>query len=127
MTIFKSFKKMLAIASSIALTSIAILPTEARADALLDGRIYAGEVAWITLRDMTPGRRFNVYGTCDSDCSDMDFRLYDGNDNLIDSDLLYDDFPIVSATPRWEGNFYLKVSIPSCSTFYCNYDIYIDD
>lgn len=119
-------KKTIAVLTSAALTAVAI-PTEARADAVLRGNLYRGRVGWITLNDMASNQTFRIVGTCDYDCSDMDFHLYDGNYNLVDRDILSDDTPIVSARPRWQGDFYLKVSIPRCSTSYCNYRVYVDD
>jgi len=119
-------KKAMATVISAAI-ALLVMPTQAHADAVLSGTLYRGEAGWITLNDMESGKLFRVLGTCDYDCSDMDFRLYDGNRNLVAWDTLYDDTPIVQATPRWQGDFYLKVSLPSCSTSFCNYDVYIDD
>ncbi len=66
-------------------------------------------------------RDYVFTGACDNDCSDIDFWLYDNNDNLIDSDLATDDAPVVRVTPARNGTFRLKVRMHSCSTSPCYY------
>ncbi len=58
-------------------------------------RCWADEMTWITV---------------DGDgSSDLDLYLYDENGNLIDSDLGYSDYGVVSVNPRWTGTFYIEV------------------
>lgn len=66
-------------------------------------------------------RDYVLTGACDNDCSDIDFWLYDNNDNLIDSDTSTDDIPVVRVTPARNGTFRLKVRMHSCSTDPCYY------
>lgn len=55
----------------------------------------------------------NIYGTCDSDCYDLDLFLYDTAGNLVASDTLLDSYPIVTAP--YTGNFSVTVTMPNCS------------
>ena len=68
-------------------------------------------------------REYAIVGACDNDCSDMDFWLYDENDNLIDSDTSTDDVPVVRVTPRWSGQFRIRVKMYACSVEPCFYGI----
>ena len=72
---------------------------------------------------LTSGRSYKLVGVCDNDCTDLDIRLFDQNNNLIDEDTLTDDKPVVSVTPRWTGPFRMEVVMASCSTQPCFYQI----
>lgn len=74
----------------------------------------------VTLR---AGVDYNFVGVCDQDCSDLDLWLYNEDGRLIDSDVAYDDIPVVGVTPRWTGRFRVKVSMESCRTGYCYYGV----
>lgn len=69
------------------------------------------------------GMEYQIVGACDEDCTDLDFTLYDGNGNEIDSDLLEDDYPIVSVTVSRSGAFRVRVSMAACSAEPCRYGI----
>ncbi|HEX8386634.1 MAG TPA: hypothetical protein VF576_10640 [Rubricoccaceae bacterium] len=73
--------------------------------------------------NLTGDRNYAVVGACDSDCSDMDFWLYDENENLIDSDTGTDDVPVVRVTPSWTGQFTVRVKMYACSANPCYYGI----
>lgn len=66
---------------------------------------------------------YALVGACDVDCSDMDFWLYDENANLIDSDTSTDSVPVVRVTPRWSGQFTIRVKMYECSSEPCFYGI----
>ena len=68
-------------------------------------------------------RPYAIVGACDNDCQDMDFWLYDENDNLIDSDTGTDDVPVVRVTPQWSGQFSIRVRMYACSANPCYYGI----
>jgi hypothetical protein len=40
---------------------------------------------------------------------DVDIRVYDENNNLVASDILNDNHPVCTWTPKWKGKFYVKV------------------
>ncbi|MEA5581952.1 hypothetical protein VB620_11440 [Nodularia harveyana UHCC-0300] len=77
--------------------------------------------------DITLNLRGNVsyaiVGACDSDCRDIDLKVYDDNGNLISSDLQRDDTPLVRFTPRWNARFTIRVIMPNCSNAPCRYGI----
>ena len=70
---------------------------------------------------LVSNRNYVFSGACDNDCSDIDFWLYDNNNNLIDSDTATDDAPVVRVTPARNGTFRLKVRMHACSTSPCYY------
>ena len=73
--------------------------------------------------ELREGNTYKIVGVSDQDCRDLDLRLYDQNGYLIDSDLEFDEYPLVSVTPRRSGPFELEVRMPSCSAAYCYYGI----
>ena len=82
------------------------------------GSINEGEERNYTF-SLTRGRDYLLAGACDNDCSDIDFWLYDNNDNLIDSDTATDDIPQVRVTPARNGTFRLRIRMHACSTDPC--------
>ena len=77
-----------------------------------------GESGWYTLT-LRAGWEYELIGACDEDCSDVDLRIYDENSNLIDSDELPDDYPIVEVAPRWTGEFDVRLKMYSCDAEPC--------
>ena len=77
---------------------------------------------YLTL-ELDSNEDYLITAVCDSDCYDIDLKLYDDNDNLIDEDTKRDDFPIVSVTPRRTAEFTIQVSIYSCTEPYCYYGV----
>ncbi len=73
-----------------------------------------------TLR-LEAGRSYRVLGTCDHDCADLDFRLYDEHGRLVDSDIGPDDVPVVSVTPQWTAHYRLEVTPAACSMRLCGW------
>ena len=86
------------------------------------GRLRIPTTCSFSIRLRT-GREYALVGACDNDCSDVDFWLYDDNDNLVDSDTSTDDIPIVRVTPRWSGSFEIRVRMYACSVEPCAYGI----
>jgi hypothetical protein len=74
----------------------------------------------VTLR---AGYDYTLVGACDDDCDDLDLQLFDEDGNLIDEDLLSDDIPEVSVSPRWTGVFHVKVIMESCYIEPCRYAV----
>lgn len=73
--------------------------------------------------ELKSGREYFIAAVCDQDCSDLDLKLFDENDNVIAEDDLVDDAPIVRVTPRWSGKFRLSVTMYDCSNAPCFYGI----
>jgi hypothetical protein len=93
----------------------------------LTHHIYTGALAdggsEMVELELDVGMEYQIVGACDEDCTDLDFTLYDGNGNEIDSDLLEDDYPMVSVTVSRSGAFRVRVSMADCSAEPCRYGI----
>lgn len=68
------------------------------------------------------GRSYQIMGVCDSDCSDLDITLLDGETKL-EEDLLDDDVPIVSFEPKRTMQVAIRVSMAACSDSPCYFGI----
>ena len=112
---------------ALALTAAAPAPRAALEDAVADfsGWLNNGASRNHTM-SLRRGVGYTFTGGCDGDCTDLDLRLYDNNGNLIDSDVLPDDYPIVSVTPRWNGNFRLRVTMARCTVNPCQYEVTVE-
>ncbi|MEN9224517.1 MAG: hypothetical protein Q6L60_05530 [Thermostichus sp. HHBFW_bins_43] len=53
-----------------------------------------------------------IWAECDRDCLDVDLKLFDRNNRLVDADELRDDFPVVRAP--FDGEFTLEVIMFDC-------------
>ena len=106
----------------------------ASAAVLLYGNDYrvTHEPTISTLRDrgkllisvnLRSGVEYGLVGVCDSDCADVDLKLYDENYNLVDADTRSDDMPVVTVSPRWSGQYYIEVDMETCRTDYCYYGV----
>jgi hypothetical protein len=69
------------------------------------------------------GSSYAIHGVCDTDCSDLDLKIFDENNNLISEDTSTDDQPIVQVTPKWTGNFKLQVVMYDCNSAPCYYAV----
>jgi hypothetical protein len=69
------------------------------------------------------GTSYSLIGVCDNDCSDFDLRLFDPNGREVASDVLTDDTPVVSWTPRRTGTYTVRAIMTSCSSEPCRYGI----
>jgi len=69
------------------------------------------------------GTSYSLIGVCDNDCSDFDLRLFDPNGREVDSDVLTDDTPVVSWTPRRTGTYTVRAIMTACSSEPCRYGI----
>lgn len=72
---------------------------------------------------LNAGTSYSMIGVCDNDCSDLDLRLYDPSGNEVDNDVLDDDTPIVSVTPRRTGRYTVRAIMTACSNQPCRYGI----
>lgn len=64
------------------------------------------------------GTEYRIVGVCDKDCSDLDIEVLDGTD-VLTKDVLDDDAPIVSFSPKTSGQLRIKVSMAKCSDEPC--------
>lgn len=87
-----------------------------------NGSLRNSQQETVTL-NLNAGTSYMMVAQCDNDCSDIDMWLYDENGNLIDSDVLVDDTPIVEVTPVRNARFSLRTRMISCSVEPCYYGI----
>lgn len=73
--------------------------------------------------DLDIGTQYQIMGACDTDCSDLDFVLYDPAGNQVDDDVEMDDVPIVSVTPSRSGTYRVKVVMANCTAEPCRYGV----
>jgi hypothetical protein len=72
---------------------------------------------------LTGGTSYSMIGVCDNDCSDLDLRLFDPAGREVASDVLSDDTPVVSVTPRRSGTYTVRAIMTACSSEPCRYGI----
>ena len=93
----------------------------------LSHEIHTGSLADDANESLTltldAGTEYQIVGVCDNDCTDVDLTLYDAAGNVVDSDLLDDDVPIVSVTPSRSGRYRVQVSMAVCSAEPCYYGV----
>jgi hypothetical protein len=75
--------------------------------------------------DLRQGYTYKFIGKCDYDCTDIDFRLYDENGNVVDSDDGSDDYPVVAVTPIRTATFRLRIDMARCSTSDCGVGVLV--
>ena len=66
---------------------------------------------------------YMIVGQCDTDCSDIDMWLYDENGNMIDSDTLDDDVPVLEVTPIRSAQFSVRIEMFTCTVQPCGIQI----
>lgn len=69
--------------------------------------------------ELHQGFEYRIVAVCDQDCSDIDLRLNDQNNNEVAADIAMDDRPIVQVAPRWTGPFQLNVQMATCTVAPC--------
>ncbi|MES1202722.1 MAG: hypothetical protein ABUS57_14900 [Pseudomonadota bacterium] len=74
----------------------------------------------VTLR---AGAEYEFVGVCDSNCHDLDLRLFDANNQLVAEDALNDDVPILHVRPRTTGVHNLAVSMYRCAGANCYFAV----
>jgi len=91
----------------------------------LVGKIYknSGQNSKVLSARLEKGRTYAVFGVCDSDCADIDLKVYDDNGNIVASDTKTDDKPMVQVSPKWTANFNIQVIIHSCRAYRCTYGV----
>ncbi len=68
---------------------------------------------------VTNGVEYSVVGVCDTNCTDFDLVLRNGNGQDIGSDLKPDDFPIVGLQPNMDGVVSMEGVMAACSRTPC--------
>jgi S1-C subfamily serine protease len=86
------------------------------------GRLAQGASETVRMR-LDAGVTYMLTGACDTDCDDVDLRLYGPGGKLLDSDLSDDDFPVLGLTPSVSGEYSVRVTMASCDTSVCYYSL----
>lgn len=73
------------------------------------------------------GSRYLIAGNCDSDCLDLDLRLFSPGGVEIDNDLLPDDVPMVSTTAQGSGRYRVEVIMAHCAVEPCRYELITEE
>ena len=72
---------------------------------------------------LNAGTSYQIVGVCDNDCTDFDLRLFDPRGREVASDVLTDDTPVLSVTPRISGTYRVRAIMTTCSSQPCRYGI----
>jgi hypothetical protein len=76
--------------------------------------------------ELRAGTEYMIVGVCDEDCDDLDLRMNDADSETLDDDLLDDDAPILTFTPRKSGPHSLIISMASCSANSCYFGLSVN-
>ena len=87
-----------------------------------NGALNAGQSRSYTV-GLNANTSYMIVGQCDTDCSDIDMWLYDENGNLIDSDTLDDDVPVLEVTPIRSAQFSVRIEMFTCTVQPCGIQI----
>lgn len=69
------------------------------------------------------GSEYMIVSFCDTDCDDVDLHLYDMSGRLLDEDVEYDDYPIVTVSPKATTRYEVEISVPGCHARRCTVGI----
>lgn len=81
------------------------------------GRMGEGKMDSWTL-NFEKGTTYRIVGACDKDCADLDIEILDGSD-VLTRDILDDDAPVVTFSPKASGTLRVKVTMAKCSDEPC--------
>lgn len=92
------------------------------APALHTGALRQNQSVNVTFH-LEAGNSYRIIGACDVDCSDVDLKLNDPSGREVDSDTETDDFPVVAASPREDGEYTVKVIMAQCKKAPCRFGV----
>ena len=72
---------------------------------------------------LNSSNRYQIWGVCDGDCTDLDLELVDLYGNQIDVDILDDDVPLLDPEFPQTGNYNIRVKMHECSIEPCKVGI----
>jgi Bacterial pre-peptidase C-terminal domain len=70
---------------------------------------------------LNAGTRYAVFGACDTDCRDLDLKVFGPNGQQLASDVATDDLPTLSFTATQSGSHRLEVKMFNCTVNPCYY------
>ena len=80
----------------------------------LTGTLDAGASASVEIHTCA-GIEYTAQGLCDGDCTHFDLTAYNASADVLDSDALFDAFPVLIFTPAESGVTTLSVEMVSCT------------
>ena len=88
--------------------------------------IEEGETQYL---DFVGGKDYLIVAVCDVDCSDIDLHLYSPDDEMVASDALPDDSPVLEVGNVDGGRHRLEIGMFACSSQPCYYavGVYVKD
>jgi hypothetical protein len=72
---------------------------------------------------VTAGNQYVIFGACDNDCTDVDLKIYDTNNNLQLQDVAVDDTPVLTFTANTSGKYRVVVAMATCNRNPCYYGV----
>lgn len=70
--------------------------------------------------NLQAGARYSFVGVCDADCSNVDLELLKGDTGeVVGSDLLDDDIPVVHYAPTANGRYFVRLILHNCTQAPC--------
>lgn len=69
--------------------------------------------------ELREGQEYRVLGACDTQCTDVDLYVTDPNGNQVGSDVLTDDYPVVSVPAAQDGYYTIRIAMPGCGAESC--------
>ncbi|MBI1186726.1 MAG: hypothetical protein GC206_05245 [Alphaproteobacteria bacterium] len=70
--------------------------------------------------ELQAGIPYTVVGACDADCTDVDIELLDGGTGqVVASDLLPDDYPVVNFAAPAAARYFVRVILKTCTQSPC--------
>jgi hypothetical protein len=76
------------------------------------------DTRWLV--NLNAGTTYAFLGACDADCNNVDLELIDmRTGGVVGSDLLNDDYPIVTYTPAANGQYIARLLLQNCTVAPC--------
>jgi predicted small lipoprotein YifL len=70
--------------------------------------------------NLTGGTAYTILGACDGDCTNVDIELIDvRTGGVVASDVLPDDYPLVTYTPAANGQHIVRIMMQTCTVAPC--------
>jgi hypothetical protein len=72
---------------------------------------------------LVAGHSYAVAGLCDTDCHDLDLRLFDPEGTEVNADVESNDAPVVLVVPRRSGTYQVRAYMAECRADACTFGI----
>lgn len=106
------------------LTAVSESFTEAGYEALVwEGGALEDDATQPFTATLTAGKTYVLMAVCDTDCSDLDLTLRDGDGDFVVEDTEVDDAPVIEFTVTASGEFTLDVTMFECTANICYFGV----